>query len=112
VPVIIGIKRHPETSRLSVDLKLECHQADPRNDDMPAMEYQSGCENKLLLYPESVPIWILKKWDKPFPDSGIIAQLISLQLEIEELANTGIVKRKIYVDPDPHNLRSRVDLLH
>jgi hypothetical protein len=50
------------------------------------VEYQFWCEDKFLLYPESVPIRIIKKWEKWLPEFGIIAQLIdgSLQLKIEE----------------------------
>lgn len=95
-------------------MRSSCHDAVPWNSHPSAVKHQSWSEDKFLLYPESVPIRILKKWKKWLPEFGIIAQLIdgSLQSKSEQLLNNGIFRKKSHIDPDPHNFRSRVDLFH
>lgn len=74
----------PDDAQCVID--QACHEAVPGDSYPSAVEYQFWCEDKFLLYPESVPIRILKKWEKLLPEFGIIAQLIdgSLQLESGE----------------------------
>jgi hypothetical protein len=93
---------------------LKRHQAIPRDIYPSAIEYQLRCEHKLLLYPESVPVLILKKRQKYSPELGIFAQLIdcSFQVKSQELSNNGILWRKIYIDPGSHSLGPRIYFFH